>query len=122
MSLVRWGGENRQRTNDKGRKTIVMIIYEITVIIRADLRESYEKYMRETHIPDLLETGFFGGARFMRAGGNRYRIQYEAFDQTSLDAYLERDAPRLRADFNAHFAEGVEVVRENWEVLEVWKK
>lgn len=98
-----------------------MIIYEITAIVRADLIEEYEKYMLEQHIPDLLATGFFGGARIGRSGENRYRIQYEARDQKALDEYLERHAARLRADFLAHFPEGVELARENWEVLRVWK-
>jgi hypothetical protein len=99
-----------------------MIIYEITATVRADLIEEYEKYMVERHIPDLLATGFFSGARIARAGENRYRIQYEAPDQNALDEYLETEATRLRADFLAHFPEGVELTRENWEVLRVWNK
>lgn len=98
-----------------------MMIYEITTTVRADLIGSYEKYMREKHIPDLLVTGFFSGAKFTRAGENRYRIQYEALDQTALNKYLKTEAARLRADFVAHFGEGVELSRENWEVVQVWK-
>ena len=56
-----------------------------------------------------------------RAGDNRYRIQYEAFDQNALDEYLRTEAARLRRDFIEHFPEGIEVVRENWEVLQIWK-
>ena len=98
-----------------------MVIYEITATVRADLIEEYEKYMRETHIPDLLATGFFGGARIALAGTVRYRIQYEAYDQKALDEYLATEAARLRADFLAHFPQGVELTRENWEVLQIWK-
>lgn len=98
-----------------------MIIYEISATVRADLIEDYEKYMIERHIPDLLETGFFGGAKFSRAGENRYRIQYEAHDRKALDDYLATGAASLRADFLAHFPEGIELARENWEVLRVWK-
>ena len=97
-----------------------MIIYEITATVRANLVERYEKYMREKHIPELLETGYFRGAKFTRAIENRYRIQYEAHDQAALDEYLKTDANRLREDFLAHFGEGVEVSRENWEVLQCW--
>jgi hypothetical protein len=39
-----------------------------------------------------------------------------------LDEYLAKDAPRLREDFNSHFPEGVEVSRENWEILEEFAK
>jgi len=98
-----------------------MIIYEITATVRADLVEKYEKYMRETHISDLLETGFFSGARIVRSSENRFRIQYETRDRKALDEYLKTEAARLRADFLAHFPEGVELTRENWEVLQVWK-
>jgi hypothetical protein len=97
-----------------------MVIYEITATVRAGLAEEYEKYMRETHIPDLLATGFFSGAKLTSSAENRYRIQYEARDQEALDEYLATEAARLRADFLAHFPEGVELTRENWQVLQVW--
>ena len=96
------------------------MIYEITATVRADLIENYEKYMRERHIPDLLATGFFSGAKLAFAAENRYRIQYEARDREALDEYLNTQAARLRADFLAHFPEGVELTRENWEVVQIW--
>jgi hypothetical protein len=96
------------------------MIYEITATVRADLAEKYETYMRETHIPDLLATGFFSGAKLTFAAENRYRIQYEARDRAALDEYLNTEAARLRADFLAHFPEGIELTRENWEVLQIW--
>lgn len=77
--------------------------------------------MRERHIPDLLATGFFRGAYFTRAAENRYRVQYHASDRRALENYLQTDAARLRADFLAHFPEGVEVSRENWDMLESWE-
>lgn len=98
-----------------------MIIYEITAIVRADLIEKYETYMCEQHIPDLLATGFFSGAKFTRSSENRYRIQYHAHDQKALNEYLENESERLRADFLAHFGEGIKVSRENWEVLQTWR-
>lgn len=98
-----------------------MIIYEITATVRADLIEKYEEYMRETHIPDLMATNYFSGAKFTRSGENRYRIQYEAHDRKALEDYLNTEAARLRADFLAHFSEGIELTRANWEVLQVWR-
>lgn len=98
-----------------------MVIYEITAAVRADLVEKYEKYMRERHIPDLLDTGYFQRAYFTRAPENRYRIQYHARDQKALGEYLKTKAEFLRADFLAHFPEGIEVSRENWNVLQDWQ-
>lgn len=99
-----------------------MVIYEITAAVRSDLIKKYEEYMRKRHIPDLLATGYFSGAYFMRSKENRYRIQYLAHDQTALDNYLKNDAEQLRADFLAHFSEGVEIIREIWSVLEAWEE
>lgn len=99
---------------------IKMVIYEITATVRADLTEEYENYMREQHIPDLLATNYFSGAKLTRAGENRFRIQYEARDQKALNEYLETQAARLRVEALAHFPQGVELTRENWEVLQIW--
>lgn len=98
-----------------------MVIYEITALVQAELIEEYEKYMRERHIPDLLATGYFRGAYFTRSADNRYRVQYHAHSQKSLDQYLEREANRLRADFLLHFPESIELVREAWDVLQIWE-
>ena len=97
-----------------------MVIYEITAVVQSELVEKYEKYMRERHIPDLLETGFFSGAYFTRAAGNRYRIHYQARNQESLDKYLNEDAERLRGDFLAHFPSGIDLSREVWKILQIW--
>lgn len=98
------------------------VIYEITAVVAPELIEKYEKYMREQHIPDLLATGYFRGAKFTSSTDNRYRILYEAQNMESLDKYLEREAARLRADFLAHFPTGVEVSREIWHIVEHWQE
>lgn len=99
-----------------------MVIYEITAIVQAESIEEFEKYMRERHIPDLLATGFFRAAYFTRSSENRYRIQYHAHDRKALDEYLKTDANRLRADFLAHFPTGIQLSRENWDVLQSWSE
>ncbi len=98
-----------------------MVIYEITAVVRADLLKEYEKYMRRRHVPDLLKTGHFRRAYFSRLAENQFRIQYHAADQNALDEYLQTQAARLRADFLAHFPEGVELSRNVWSVLQIWE-
>ena len=95
------------------------VSYEVTAIVRADLGDAYESYMRR-HIPDVLATGKFASASFSRLAGGRFRARYEAVDQQSLDRYLAEDTARLRADFSKHFPDGVELSREVWEIVEVW--
>ena len=96
-----------------------MVTYEVTALVRPDLVATYETYMRH-HIVELLATGRFVRATFSRAGGNRYRIRYEAEDQKSVDRYIAEEAPRLRADFAEHFPKGVDVSREIWDTIGEW--
>lgn len=99
-----------------------MVIYEITAVVRADLIEKYERYMRSRHVPDLLKTGYFRRAYFTRSAENCYRVQYHARDQKALDDYVQNDAARLRADFLAHFPEGIELSRQIWEISQTWEQ
>lgn len=97
-----------------------MIAYEVTVTVREDLRGRYEVYMRERHVPDVLLTGLFVGAQMLRDDDGRFRVRYELVDRAALDRYLAVHAARLRADFAAHFPEGVEVQRDTWTGLIAW--
>jgi hypothetical protein len=97
-----------------------VITYEVTATVRDDLRGRYEVYMRERHIPDILVTGLFTGAQLLRADDGRFRVRYELADRASLDRYLTTHATRLRADFAAHFPEGIDVERDIWSGLSAW--
>lgn len=97
-----------------------MITYEVTATVRDDLRSRYEVFMRERHIPDMLLTGLFVGAHFVRADEGRFRTRFDLLDRPALERYLATHAARLRADFNAHFPEGVELERDIWSELIAW--
>jgi hypothetical protein len=99
----------------------VSVTYEVTTVVEPDLVERYERFMRATHIPELLATGCFHGAAFTRSGPGRYRTRYEAPSEAALERYLAEHAPRLREDFAAHFPRGITVSREVWAVLETWE-
>jgi hypothetical protein len=45
----------------------MMIWYEVRADVPADQAGAYEAYLREEHIPDLMETGCFVEAAFCRA-------------------------------------------------------
>ena len=98
-----------------------MISYEVTADMDASVAARYERYMRDTHIPEVLATGCFHSASFARAAPGRYRTCYVAATQADLDRYLERHTAALRADFAAHFPDGVILSREVWTTLEDWE-
>jgi hypothetical protein len=100
---------------------IAPVTYEVTTTLDPGIIEAYERYMRETHIPDLLATGCFQGAVFTRSEPGRYRIRYQAASEADLERYLSAHAARLREDFTSHFPKGVTVSREVWVTIQSWE-
>jgi hypothetical protein len=98
-----------------------MIAYEVTAEMEERLADPYERYMRETHIPEVLATGCFHEAVLARSSPGRYRTSYLARSQADLDRYLEIHTAALRADFAAHFPAGVTLSREIWGTVERWE-
>lgn len=98
-----------------------MIIYEITATIRDDLAAEFEAYMKSRHIPDVLATGAFKSSTFTRCELGRYRISYQT-SREDLDNYLEHHAPRLRGHVVETFPEGVELTRQEWEIIGDFEK
>ena len=98
-----------------------MIAYEVTAEMEETLAGRYEQYMRETHIPEVLATGCFQAAVLARSSPGRYRTSYLARTQADLDRYLEHHTAALRADFAAHFPEGVSLSREVWTAVDRWE-
>ena len=99
----------------------MVIVYEVTADVEPALCDDYEEYMKATHMPDVLATGAFTSALFERSLlGSRFRMRYFCPNRETLDEYLEEDAPALRADFNSHFSTGVNLVREEWEIIKAF--
>jgi len=95
------------------------IRYEVTLECSASTATDLERWMRNTHIPDVMATGCFVAAHFDRDDG-RFRTSYEAIGRAELDRYLAEHAMRLRDEFARRFPAGVAVSREIWEQLQRW--
>ncbi len=96
-----------------------MLIYEVTATVEGGLASEYEKYMTETHIPDLLATGYFAAAFFAK-NGDQYRIGYHCDSQDQLDSYFANEAERLRADLVKHFPSGIVLSRQVLEIIKLF--
>jgi hypothetical protein len=92
-----------------------MVLYNVTVSIDASVEEAWVVWMKQTHIPDVMDTGFFMRSRMLRllterpdVDGITYAIQYEAESMGHLEKYLEHHAPQLQQEhigkFGGHFA------------------
>ncbi|MEP5610821.1 MAG: DUF4286 family protein [Cyclobacteriaceae bacterium] len=80
-----------------------MILYNVTVNIDADVEQEWIMWMKETHIPEVMETGFFTEHRMMKMlseaedeTGTTYAIQYMADSLDQLETYLNTVATKLQ--------------------------
>ncbi len=104
-----------------------MILYNVTVSIDATVGEQWLKYMREKHIPEVMETGHFLEARLCRVhgeeeGGMTFATTYVCPDQETFDQYEAKHAPALRDEFNKMWAGKFAAFRTFLSVVEEFRK
>jgi hypothetical protein len=87
-----------------------MIIYNVTINIEDDVHDEWVKWMKETHIPQVMATGMFVDHTFSRLldrqedeTGTTYVIQYLAETRELYDKYQAEFAPALQADMRKYF-------------------
>ncbi len=96
------------------------VAYEVRVTLDPPRGEAFEQWMLGSHVPRVLGTGCFLGARFERLAPGAYRTRYDAASAADLERYLTQHAPALRGDFAARFGQGATVSRESWATLGAW--
>ena len=98
-----------------------MLSYEVTIQLDdASLAGALETYMRDKHVGEVFATGCFTGAHFEQSAPGVYRSRYSVASQEDLDRYLAEHAPRLRADFVAHFPAGMTLSRAIWKSVRAY--
>lgn len=101
-----------------------MYIYNVTINVEDDIHETWLKWMKDKHIPDMLATGKFLEAKMSRVmiqeetGGTTYSIQYGLKNKAALEAYFQEDAERLRNDGEERFGGKFVAFRTELEVLD----
>jgi hypothetical protein len=83
-------------------------LYNVTVNVDQEIHDAWKSWMESTHIPDVLATGLFVGARLCLVmaeedSGCTYAIQYQCPDLESYKLYQELHAPRLQAESQSRF-------------------
>ena len=80
-----------------------MVLYNVTVNIDDDVEQDWKEWMKESHIPQVMETGYFVEYRMLKMlteshdeTGSTYAIQYLAETLGHLETYLEKAAPKLQ--------------------------
>lgn len=100
-----------------------MLLYAVRVSVATEIAEAWQNWMIYTHIPEVLQTGYFRGHRFGEVieppppeGYKVYLVLYEAAEEAALRAYLEKEAPRLRAAYPPEFSGRFQAERWIWKM------
>lgn len=103
-----------------------MVTYEVTLDVDPAVAAAVERFMRGTHIPEILATGCFEAIAFERMedaeGGAtlRFRTRYRAARRADVDRYFAQFQARFRTDFLLHVPSGVTLARAVWAEVETW--
>ena len=86
-----------------------MILYNVTVSIDKQVHEEWLNWMKEIHIPEVLETGMFFDNKICRIhaeeeGGLSYSIQYLAKNWDDYNRYQNEFAPSLQQKHTERYA------------------
>lgn len=86
-----------------------MYIYNVTTNVEADTAQEWLAYMRETHIPEMIATGCFTGAKLTRVmiqeemGGKTFSIQYAVTDKETFKGYYVAYAADMNSRLDQKF-------------------
>jgi hypothetical protein len=88
-----------------------MLIYNVTVGVDKSIETEWLKWMQESHIPKVMQTGMFLGNQVLKVlthddpESTSYAIQYTVANMKNLQDYLENFAPALRKDVQDKFGD-----------------
>lgn len=79
-----------------------MIIYNVTTKVEHGIAAAWLAWLKEEHIPDLIQTGCFTHAVILQlieaddGEGTTYAVQYHAESKALYDRYIEHHAEDMR--------------------------
>jgi hypothetical protein len=93
------------------------------VSIDEGVHDEWLNWMKEVHIPDVMNTEMFIEAKISRIlaeeeGGKSYSIMYLCKNMETLELYQEKHAPRLQQEHSKRYANRFAAFRTLLEVKE----
>jgi hypothetical protein len=101
-----------------------MLLYNVTVTVDVDVHQDWARWMRDTHIPDVMSTQMFVSYRMSRLLGHEhtdseiYTIQYMVKDSAHLMRYQQDFAPALQRDHRERYDGKFAVFRTVMEIVD----
>lgn len=80
-----------------------MILYNVTVNVDNDINQEWLQWMKNVHVPDVMNTGLFLDNRIFQVmvdeeSGTTYSVQYTLKTIEDLEEYQRDHAPRLQKE------------------------
>jgi hypothetical protein len=98
-----------------------LILYNVTVQVDENLLEDWLTYMKEIHIPEVMECGIFSKYKMCRIIGsdsqNTYSIQYFCDTLADFQRYETQFAPSLQKDHSMRYKDKFVAFRTILEVV-----
>ncbi|MDX5421554.1 MAG: DUF4286 family protein [Hymenobacteraceae bacterium] len=100
-----------------------MILYNVTVNVEHSVADEWLQWMKETHIPEVMGTGFFLRNQICRLvneidnGGTTYAVQYYCRSLVDLEEYQRDHAPELQEKHLKRYGERALAFRTVLEVV-----
>jgi hypothetical protein len=99
-------------------------IYNVTIVVSPVVEERWITWMKEEHIPEVMQTGMFTSYLFTQVFPEQeqdhpsYSIQYRASDLESIKLYMQMYADELRSKSAKAWGEHAIAFRTVLEVLD----
>ena len=101
-----------------------MILYSVTVNIENDTHQEWLQWMKQVHIPDVMNTGLFKENKVLRLltevegnTGTTYSVQYLCENMDKYYEYEKKHAPSLQAVHHKRYVGKYVAFRTLLEVL-----
>ncbi len=104
-----------------------MILYNVTISIDASSETEWLSWIRDTHIPDVIRTGYFKECKLCRLvgaeeqGGKTYAIMYTAYTEKGLLEYKAMHAQSLQNEHNVKFQGRFAAFRTELNIIQEFK-
>jgi hypothetical protein len=104
-------------------KLWIMFIYNVTVNIADDVHSDWLKWMKEVHMPDVMQTGCFIDSGILKVlyvedEGHTYSIQYKFLEMADIEKYQKEFAPALQAEHSKKFKDKYTAFRTLLQVID----
>ncbi|MCD0487710.1 DUF4286 family protein [Pedobacter sp. MC2016-14] len=100
-----------------------MLLYNVTLIVEDAVAESWLTWMKEEHIPKVMDTGKFVSNRLLKVvdspnEGVTFCAQYIAENMAEYQEYQDKYAPALQHELNEKFKEKLVAFRTLMEYVD----